>query len=248
MEEQKFPTQEIELPSKGLVYTKDNPLSSGKVELKYPTAKEEDILTNSNLMNKGLAVHEFIKSLIVDKSIDVGTMLVGDRNKVTFAGRIMAYGADYDTEITCKKCGNSNTIKVNLNDFEDIEINKKLLANSDNEFEFELPTSKVKVTYRLLTVADDNIVNEISKKLGKKFNGNTHENTNRLRQTIIAVNGDRDKMKINDFIEDMSTKDTLALRTEARRISPNIDLGIYYECENCGYEGEAQLPLDIGFF
>ena len=43
MEEFKFPTETVEIPSKGLVYPKDNPLSSGKVELKYMTAKEEDI-------------------------------------------------------------------------------------------------------------------------------------------------------------------------------------------------------------
>ena len=39
-----FPTEELSLPSKGLLYSKDSPLSSGKIEVKYMTAKEEDIL------------------------------------------------------------------------------------------------------------------------------------------------------------------------------------------------------------
>ena len=35
----KFPTEVVELPSKGLIYPKDNPLSSGKIEMKYMTAR-----------------------------------------------------------------------------------------------------------------------------------------------------------------------------------------------------------------
>ena len=50
----KFPTEEIELPSEGKVYSKDSPLSSGKIDIKYMTAKEEDILTSQNLIKKGV--------------------------------------------------------------------------------------------------------------------------------------------------------------------------------------------------
>ena len=56
MAEFKFPTEEIELPSKGKLYPKDNPLSSGKVEMKYMTAKEEDILTNQSLHSKRYSI------------------------------------------------------------------------------------------------------------------------------------------------------------------------------------------------
>ena len=38
-EEQKFPTEIIDLPSKGKLYPKDSPLSNGKIEIKYMTAK-----------------------------------------------------------------------------------------------------------------------------------------------------------------------------------------------------------------
>ncbi len=54
MSEFKFPTEEVELPSKGLIYPKENPLSSGKIEMKYMTAKEEDILTNQNYIKQGV--------------------------------------------------------------------------------------------------------------------------------------------------------------------------------------------------
>ena len=41
-----FPTEMVNLPSKGKLYPKTSPLSKGEIELKYMTAKEEDILSN----------------------------------------------------------------------------------------------------------------------------------------------------------------------------------------------------------
>ena len=55
----KFPTEIIELPSKGLFYPKDNPLSSGKIEMKYMTAREEDILTTPSLIKQGVVLDRF---------------------------------------------------------------------------------------------------------------------------------------------------------------------------------------------
>ena len=51
MSDNKFPSEVIDLPSEGKLYPKDSPLSEGKVEIKYMTAKEEDILTSQNLIN-----------------------------------------------------------------------------------------------------------------------------------------------------------------------------------------------------
>ena len=95
MAEFKFPTEEVELPSKGLVYPKDNPLSSGKIEMKYMTAKEEDILTNQNYIKQGIVIDKLLKSLIVSK-VNYDDLIVGDKNAVLIAARILGYGKDYD--------------------------------------------------------------------------------------------------------------------------------------------------------
>jgi hypothetical protein len=49
-----FPTEIVELPSKGILYPEGNPLSSGKVEMKYMTAREEDILTNQSFIKHSI--------------------------------------------------------------------------------------------------------------------------------------------------------------------------------------------------
>ena len=64
MAEYKFPTEVVDLPSKGKLYPRDNPLSKGEVELKYMTAKEEDILTSINLIRKGIVLDKVLESLI----------------------------------------------------------------------------------------------------------------------------------------------------------------------------------------
>jgi hypothetical protein len=98
MAEFKFPTEEIELPSKGLVYPNDNPLSSGKVEMKYMTAKEEDILTNQAYIRKGTVLDKLLKSLIIDKKINIDDLIVGDKNSLLIASRILGYGKEYKFE------------------------------------------------------------------------------------------------------------------------------------------------------
>jgi len=81
MTEFKFPTEVIDLPSKGLLYPKDSPLASGKLQMKYMTAKEEDILTNQNYIQKGIVIDKLLQSLIVD-NIDYNQLVTGDQNAV----------------------------------------------------------------------------------------------------------------------------------------------------------------------
>ena len=90
----KFPTELVDLPSKGLLYPKDHPLSSGKVELKYMTAKEEDILTNQNYLKDGTVIDKLLQSLIVTK-FNYDDLLVGDKNAILITARVLGYGKDY---------------------------------------------------------------------------------------------------------------------------------------------------------
>src|SRR6056300_83601 len=91
----KFPTEVVELPSTGLIYPKDNPLSSGKLEMKYMTAKEEDILTNQNYLAKGIVLDKLLESLIVSK-INYNDLITGDKNALLIAARVLGYGKDYE--------------------------------------------------------------------------------------------------------------------------------------------------------
>ena len=53
-----IPTEFVELPSGGRYYADGHPLhNQDTIEIKYMTAKDEDILTSRSLLKKGLAIN-----------------------------------------------------------------------------------------------------------------------------------------------------------------------------------------------
>ena len=94
MSEFKLPTEIVELPSKGLIYPESNPLSSGKIEMKYMTAKEEDILSNQSYIEKGVVIDKLLQSLIVS-DINYNDLIIGDKNAIMVAARVLGYGKNY---------------------------------------------------------------------------------------------------------------------------------------------------------
>ena len=66
MAEVKFPTEVVDLPSKGLLYPEDSSISTGKVEVRYMTAKDEDILTSPNLIKQGIVIDKLLFLVLLD--------------------------------------------------------------------------------------------------------------------------------------------------------------------------------------
>ena len=156
MSEFKFPSEEIELPSKGLIYSKDSPLSSGKIEIKYMTAKEEDILSNQAYIEKGIVLDKLLKSVIVDAKINPLDLIVGDKNAVLIATRILGYGSSYTIQ------DKEEAVDIDLTELENREFDSSTMIEGKNEFSFTLPHSKTEITYKILTGHDEKkIENEL---------------------------------------------------------------------------------------
>jgi len=241
MSELKFPTEIVELPSKGLVYPEDNPLSSGKIEMKYMTAKEEDILTNQNYINNGTVIDELLKSLIVSK-INYNDLIVGDKNAIMIAARVLGYGKDYTFTY------NNEEHVVDLSQLEEKVIDESNFTKGKNEFSFTLPTSGALLTYKLLTHGDDKkIANEVKglKKLNKLA---SPELSTRLKHMILSVNGDTEKKVIREFVDNyFLAKDSRAFREHIKITQPDVNLT--YEIE--GPDGDVKdidIPIGITFF
>jgi len=241
MSELKFPTEIVELPSKGLVYPEDNPLSSGKIEMKYMTAKEEDILTNQNYINKGTVIDELLKSLIVSK-INYKDLIVGDKNAIMVAARVLGYGKDYSFTYE----GQEHV--VDLSTIDSKVIDEENFTKGKNEFTFTLPTANVLITYKLLTQHDENKIDAEIKGLKKLNKLASPELSTRLKHMILSVDGDTDKKTIRDFIDNyFLAKDSRAFREHIKATQPNINLT--YEIE--GPDGDVKdidIPIGITFF
>ena len=176
----KFPTEIVELPSKGLIYPEDNPLSSGKIEMKYMTAREEDILTNQNYIKQGVVLDKLMKSLIVS-DVNYNDFIVGDKNAIMIASRILGYGKDYTFTY------GGEEVTVDLTEIEPKFPDESLFTKGKNEFSYTLPFSKNNITFKLLVHGDESKIDRELKGLKKLSKTASYELTIRLVDVPIRV-------------------------------------------------------------
>lgn len=234
----KFPTEMVELPSKGLLYGKESPLASGKIEMKYMTAREEDILTNQNYIQNGTVIDRLLQSLIVT-SCDYNEILVGDKNAILVASRILGYGKDYEFLYQ----GEKQTVDLSL--IKHKEIDYTLLESKKNSFTFTMPSSGTNITFKLLTHADEMKIDQEVKGLKKLNKESSTELSTRLKTVITSVEGDTDVKAIRDYVDNyLLARDSRALREYMKQVQPDIDLKFYPEN---GPEGGVDIPIGITF-
>lgn len=247
--ENKFPTEVINLPSKGWFYPADNPLSSGQLELKMMTAKEEDILTSPNLIQKNIVLDKLLESVVINKTISLDDMLICDRNAAFFAIRRLAYGDTYEATLTCGRCGKENAISIDLGKMDNRPFDFEKYPKGENAFTFKLPYSGKTVTFKLLTKKDENLIDQELKGMEKISKDLRREITTRLGHIITALDGNNDRAAIRRFVnEELVSKDSLALRTHLRETMPDIDTTFDFQCTNCNLERKEETPMGVSFF
>jgi len=249
MEKQpQFPAEEVTLPSKGLLYPENSPLKSGKIQMKYMTAREEDILTNQNYIKNGVAIDKLLESLITTPDVDYQDLLLGDKNAIMIAARILGYGAEYEVKRVHPESGVESEGIINLSKINDKLMDENFIKDGKNEFNFTLPTSNVNVSFKLLTERDD-------KKIDKEITGlqkitkNVSEGIIRLKHTILSIDGDYDGKIVRDFIDNnLLARDARALRKHMSNIQPGIDMNVSVEFKDGYVEENVYLPIGINFF
>ena len=249
MSDQKFtvPTELIDLPSKGLIYPKESALSSGQVEMKYMTAREEDILTNVNLLRQGLAIEKMLISLI-KTPIKYEELTLGDRNGLLMAARILAYGKDYTFTYKNPNTGEDEKVTVDLQSLQYKQVNLSLFQNR-NQFDFTLPYSKNTVTFKILTVEDDKKIDEEVKGLKKSLNQDAGLISTRLKHQITSINGEYSIKAVRDFIDQgyLLSRDSIELRKYIDSITPDIDTNVTFTLKD-STEVSTALPMTAEFF
>jgi hypothetical protein len=239
MEERfKMPTEWVDLPSKGLLYPEDSELAKGQVEIKYMTAKEEDILTNQSYIRNGTVLDKLLKSVIVSK-IDFDDLLIGDKNAIMIAARILGYGSEYSFEY------NGEPQTVDLSQLENKPLKEGLFDNRANEFDFTLPKSGYNITFKLLTHKDEQNINRELEGLKKIHKDNSPELSTRLKYLITSVDGSREKQDIREFVDKaLLAQDSRALREYIKEIQPDVDLTFFPD----GGSDRINISIGLNFF
>jgi hypothetical protein len=236
-----YHTEIIDLPSKGAFYPETSPLRNGQIELYHMTAKHEDILTSTNLIQKGLVLDKLFDALIATKGVKSADLLVGDLNAVMVAARILGYGKDYPIEVACPKCKNIVEHVVDLTTLNTVD-------GVTSVQEITLPLSGAKIKLRFLTRADEFAIEKEVKALAKLQTETGHDNTARLRAIIASVNGDSSAQAIYRFVDSLLVKDSRFLKAEYKKMMPDVDFNVPVSCECSDEEFSVRLPISAKFF
>tara|TARA_R110002012_G_C11549678_1_gene602333 strand:- start:239 stop:1099 length:861 start_codon:yes stop_codon:yes gene_type:complete len=241
-----FPTEMVELPSKGKLYPVDSPLHSGTIEMKYMSAVEEDILTNESFIKQGVVLDKLFKALIVTP-INYNDLLLCDKNAVMIAARVLGYGKDYEITTTNPKSGEEHKVNVDLTKLVEKEIDWSSHTSGKNEFDFNLPASKRKVTLRLLTQGEQRKIDAELKNLAKLKRNATLTTT--LKHVIIGVDGNKESADVRKFIDtELLAIDSRAIRQYLKTITPEIDLTVEVPDGESGDTFQAPVTIGLDFF
>lgn len=246
-----FPTEVIELPSQGKVYPEGHPLSKGTVEIKYMTAKEEDILASQNLIRRGVVLDKLFESVVVEPGLDIGDIFIGDKNAILLATRVLGYGKDYQVEVNDPFTLEPQKVVIDLAAIQIKEIDFSKL-NSNNLYEFELPLSKKTIKIKLLTHKDELAINadiQAMNRLSKGKDVVSQDVSTRLRYMIQEVDGNSERGFINKWVQNnLLARDSRAIRNFTKEISPDLDLKYEFTSEITGEKEALDIPFGIGFF
>ena len=248
MAEYSFPTEMVDLPSKGWFYDSKNPLASGEIEIKYMTEKEEDILTSANLIKKGIVFDKLLQALIIDKKIKYDDILIGDKNAILVAARILGYGKDYQIQYPHPDTDELEDVTIDLTKLKDKEIDFSKLTKGVNEFEMNLPASKRVITYKLLNQKDERMIDADVASM-KKMNPDIDADiTTRLKRTIISVDGESGVQAVNKFVDnEFLSRDSYHFRTEFAKMTPDVNMNTDIKFSD-GSERSIVVPMGPGFF
>ena len=246
------PTTFVELPSKGSLYPEGHPLRGREqIEISFMTAKEEDILTSEALLKKGIAIDRMVQSVILDKSVKVEELAVGDKNAIIVAARISGYGNEYEVGVTCPSCNTRSEYSFDLEkskihdgqDYKDYNVEK----TEQGTFIITTPSLNAQVEMRPMYGVDEKYLTQLATNRKKKNLPST-TTTDQLRRLVLSVNGNTDSAYRESFITNAPARDTRYLRQAYRQVMPNIDLTQEFTCSSCGAETEMAVPLTAKFF
>lgn len=239
-----LPTEQIDLPSKGLIYPTDHPLHSGKIEVVYPGARQEDILTNSNYLDKGIAIDKFLDSILISE-VQMSDMIPGDKDAFMIGARILGLGKTYTTSVRIDK--NPEPVSFDITTFKERELDWKLFSPGINEFPF-VSDSGFTIKFKLLTIKDISIMGEEEageKKIRPDYSADT---TLFLKHCITEANGSRDTSKIRDFVDRLLLKDSREIKKQILNVTPGYIWQANGTRQNKEVVEDLTVPFTADFF
>lgn len=225
----KLPSIIVPLTSEGKIYPETHPLHEGKLEMRYMTAYDEDILTNASYIREGVLFDKLLESLIIS-NINIDDIAALDRDGLILYARIVSYGAEYPVTIT-----DPNTKQVLERTVDLRKIQSKpftLIPDINGEFSYETDAgTQLKFSYTYKTL-DTSKISEL------------------LSSIIQQVGTSRKQEDIDYFIRyEFLAKDSKKFRNYITNNAPGLDFQYEFEGDNGGtFTAGFQVGSDLFWF
>ncbi len=248
-----IPTELVTLPSEGKLYPPEHPLhNKSTVEIRFMTAKDEDILTSPSYLSNGVAIDKFLENVILDKNIDQESLLVADRNAILIAARITGYGNLFESNFECTHCGSQNKVQVDLEEFgvkhRDTSTLKELGAKVQGGIcSFKVDMLEADIKIKISTYGDQKNLTEMN---DNKIRLGLEEasTTDFLKSIIVSINGSDDRTLIGHIVDLMPALDARKIRKVHNLVTPEVDTEVDLTCLKCGEVSRMEVPFSTGFF
>ena len=206
-EKSKLPSSVVNLASKGLVYPKSHPFRKGYTEMRYMTAYDEDILTNTSYIRENIVIDKLLESLILDP-VDIKSIALCDREILIIHARNMGYGPEYPIIVLDPATNTTIEHIMNLNEIRTTDFD--LVSDDNGEFLYELESGK-QIKYRFLLQRDLDKIKESNSVSGF------------LERTITEVDNNRDIDSIKSFIKtELSLRESKKFRSYLSDMTPSV--------------------------
>ena len=211
------------------------------------TAKEEEILASQNLISKGVVLDKLFESIIADKKINIDDIIIGDKNAIVLATRILGYGPEYKIQVPSIEGQTEIQIDLSKVQTKDVDLDK---LNRENIYEWVTPVGKNVIKWRMLTHGDEKMIDTDVRAMNRlNKDGASAELTTRYRYMIKSVDGKEDTKSIVDFVNNkFLARDTRAFRTHIKELQPDMKMEFEYDNPNTGEKEMTPIPMGVGFF
>lgn len=241
------PTEFVQLPTEGKFYPEGHPLHLvSDVEIRYMSAREEDILTSQALIARGVVIDRLIQSVLVDTSIDVATLYPGDKNAILIAIRATGYGPEYVSSVKCGSCGTKHDHVVDLVNLPIKEVPSDIAIGQKGTFTTILPVTGFVAELKILNAKEQKFLDNL-RETNKNNNLPETNRTSLLKAIIVSINSISIRHELDNFIYNMPAKDSKWIKDVYDSVSPSLDMSQNVKCPNCGYTVVREVPLGLDF-
>ena len=146
----------ISLPSNGQCY----PNKVDRLPVGYLTAYDENLITSPNLYKDGLIIDFLLKHKVLDDSINLDNLCLGDVDAIILFLRATSYGPEFPITARDPQSGEEIETIVDLTQFKSKEFNLK--GDDNGHFDYQLPISKDNIKFKFLTRKDEKMLKILS--------------------------------------------------------------------------------------